>query len=203
MIWFYSGTPGSGKSLNSARAIYYNLFKYKIDVIANFPINEEVYNKKKKKANFDYIPNEELNAEGLMALSKERGYYGKESQCLVVIDEASIIFNSRDWNSKGRKEWLKLFNLHRKFGFNFIIISQFSGQIDKQIRQVFEYELIHRKYNNYGFMRFFPINLFLVIEKSAQFKMKNSVNTFLYSKKYAKLYDTFHDFEENQKLTNA
>ena len=203
MIKFYSGTPGSGKSLNSARAIYNNLFIYKSDVIANFPINEEVYNKKKKKGRFDCIPNNQLSAKVLMDISYERGYFGKESQCLVVIDEASLIFNSRNWNSPGRMDWLELFNLHRKFGYDFIIISQFSGQIDKQIRQVFEYEIIHRKYNNYGFMRYFPINLFLVIERSAQFKMKNSVSTFLYSKKHAKLYDTFHDFRENQKLTNS
>ena len=198
MIWFYSGTPGSGKSLNSARAIYYNLFKYKRDVIANFDINKDVYDKKKKKGAFTFISNRDLSAEKLINLSIERGYYQnkKEGQCLVVIDEASIIFNSRNWNSKGRMEWLDFFVHHRKYGYNIIMISQFSGQIDKQIREVFEYEFVHRKLTNYGFMRLLPFNVFMVIERAAKFKMKNNTSTFLYSKKYANLYDTYHTFSE-------
>ena len=68
MIWLYSGTPGSGKSLNSARAIYYNLVKYKRDVIANFPINEDVL-KSKKRGDFSYINNKDLSAEKLIELA--------------------------------------------------------------------------------------------------------------------------------------
>ena len=78
MIKFYSGTPGSGKSLNSARAIYNNLFIHKVDVIANFPINEEIYNKKKKKGRFDCIPNNQLSAKVLMDIS-----YSKT--CLICL----------------------------------------------------------------------------------------------------------------------
>ena len=49
MIYFYSGTPGSGKSLHCARDIYNKLFIKKENVIANFPINEKILAKKKKK----------------------------------------------------------------------------------------------------------------------------------------------------------
>ncbi|MGL6125465.1 MAG: zonular occludens toxin domain-containing protein [Metamycoplasmataceae bacterium] len=203
MIWFYSGTPGSGKSLNSARAIYFNLFKYKRNVIANFPINMEVYDSKKNKGNFTYVSNLDISANYLIQYAKENHVPGVESQTLVVIDEASIIFNSRNWQDKGRMKWLELFAQHRKYGFNFIIISQFADQIDKQIRQQFEYEFVHRKWNNYGFMRMFPVKLFLVIEKSYQIKMKNTSNTFFYSKKYAKLYDTFYDFSEVEKTPTS
>ena len=52
MIYFYSGTPGSGKSLHCARDIYNKLFIKKENVIANFPINEQMLNKKKKKGKF-------------------------------------------------------------------------------------------------------------------------------------------------------
>lgn len=197
MIYFYCGTPGSGKSLNSAKAIYYNLFKYKRDVIANFPINMEIYNSKKNKGKFTHVSNKELNAKYLLDYFKKNLEPGKEGQCLVVIDEASIIFNSRSWNSSGRMDWLELFAQHRKYGFNFIIISQFAEQIDKQIRNLFETNFIHRKLNNYGFLRALPFSLFICVETSAQIKMKNSSNLFLYNKKYAKLYDTFYDFTEN------
>ena len=40
MIYFYSGTPGSGKSLHCAKDIYNKLFVKKQNVIANFEINE-------------------------------------------------------------------------------------------------------------------------------------------------------------------
>lgn len=198
MIWLYSGTPGSGKSLNSARAIYYNLVKYKRDVIANFPINEDVL-KSKKRGDFSYINNKDLSAEKLIELAKDRGYLKnkKEGQCLVVIDEASLLFNSRTWNEKGRKEWLDLFTHHRKFGYNFILVTQFIGQLDKQIRPLIEYDHIHRKWNNFGFMRYVPISLFLVIEKSNQIKMKNGSSTFFYNRKFGKMYDTYLDFSEN------
>ena len=43
MIYFYSGTPGSGKSLNVARDIYQKLVYRKQNVITNMQIN------------FDYI----------------------------------------------------------------------------------------------------------------------------------------------------
>ena len=43
--------------------------KISSDVIANFPINEEVYNKKKKKGRFDCIPNNQLSAKVLMDIS--------------------------------------------------------------------------------------------------------------------------------------
>ena len=97
MIWLYSGTPGSGKSLNSARAIYYNLVRYKRDVIANFPINETSLEKKKSKGSFTYINNKDLSAQYLIELAKDRGYLKnkKEGQCLVVIDEASFLFHSK------------------------------------------------------------------------------------------------------------
>ena len=40
MIYFYTGTPGSGKSLHMASEIYEAMYKGK-NVIANFEINEK------------------------------------------------------------------------------------------------------------------------------------------------------------------
>lgn len=49
MIYLYSGTPGSGKSLHVARDIYYRLNKSKNprNVIANFMINDKMIKSKK------------------------------------------------------------------------------------------------------------------------------------------------------------
>ena len=86
MIYFYSGTPGSGKSLNVARDIYNKLFLKKQNVIANFDINRDIYNKKKKKGEFFYVPNNELTPEFFYQYAKDHHKLGKESQTLVVID---------------------------------------------------------------------------------------------------------------------
>ena len=46
MIYFYTGTPGSGKSLHMASEIYEAMYKGK-NVIANFEINESYFEKAK------------------------------------------------------------------------------------------------------------------------------------------------------------
>ena len=71
MIYFYSGTPGSGKSLHVARDIYNKLFIKKENVISNFDINREIYNKKKKKGKFLYITNNELTPQFFYEYAKE------------------------------------------------------------------------------------------------------------------------------------
>lgn len=59
MIYFYCGTPGSGKSLHMASDIYDAIYKGK-NVIANFKINESYFDKAKhpeKLGKFIYVPN--------------------------------------------------------------------------------------------------------------------------------------------------
>ena len=66
MIYFYSGTPGSGKSLHVAIDIFRKL-RFKKNVIATFPINiSMVSNKGKRKiGNFVYKDVSELTVQFL------------------------------------------------------------------------------------------------------------------------------------------
>lgn len=57
MIYLYSGTPGSGKSLHVTRVIYYTLLRNK-PVICNFPINTQ---KVKKPQKYTFVDNLDLN----------------------------------------------------------------------------------------------------------------------------------------------
>ena len=66
MIYFYSGTPGSGKSLHCAKDIYNKLFVKKQNVIANFEINERMLAKKKRRGDFVYISNFEMSPNYLL-----------------------------------------------------------------------------------------------------------------------------------------
>ena len=158
MIWLYTGTPGSGKSVHVAKDIYWKLRKPEW-VFANFEINRDFFWDKKHKKNsqkgiFIERPNWKLNARWLIDFAK--AYFSKdtkgriiEGQALLVIDECQLIFNAREWQANDRMEWTSFFTQHRKLGYNIILITQFDRLIDRQIRSLVEYEVKHRKLNNY------------------------------------------------------
>lgn len=177
MIYFYTGTPGSGKSLHAVKTIY-NALQSGINVIST--INVDVskipklnkalgkfiyvdkrdfiepryfyYNKygklvSEEKKKFPYI-------DGLYNFSKlyhKKDKFGKmiEGQTLLVFDECQDFFNSRSWNNSDRLSWVEFFRLHRHYGYNCLLISQDDKCIDKQIRSVLQTQTLHRKFSNY------------------------------------------------------
>ena len=166
MIRLYSGTPGSGKSLHNARDVIARSRMGK-PVIGNFPVDLSRF----KKANYTYVPNYELNPEYLINYSRKffQGKKIKEGAILLVIDECQLMFNSRDWQQKGRSDWLSFFSQHRKYGYDVTLIAQFDRMIDRQIRGVIECGFIHRKLSNYGLggkimSILFGGNTFVVVE---------------------------------------
>lgn len=203
MIYFYSGTPGSGKSLHVAKDIYYRLNKNKKypNVICNFTINLNMI--KNKKAKFTYKDNSDLTVEFLMKYALENHTLGIENQTLVVVDECSVIWNSREWQGAGeeRKNWLKFFVQHRKLGYNFILISQNDRQIDRQIRSLFEYEVKHRKVNNFKIGQLFPMATFAAISYWYGVNERLGSEFFIYRKKWGNLYDSYGTFELDNKLS--
>lgn len=147
MIFFYSGTPGSGKSLHAAQLIC-NWARSGSPVIGNFPVNLERY----KKANFHYVVEKDLTPAFLIDFAT--AYFAdkplKEDSILLIIDEAQRMFNPRSWQDKDRAKWLEFFSLHRHYGYKIVMIAQNDRMIDRQIRVLFEYEYTHRKISNYG-----------------------------------------------------
>lgn len=203
MIYFYSGTPGSGKSLHVARDIYIRLNKNKKypNVIANFAINEKMI--KNKKSKFIYRDNFDLTVEFLLSYAFENHKLGVENQTLVVVDECSVIWNSRSWmKDADRMEWLKFFVQHRKLGYNFILISQTDRQIDRQIRSLFEYEVKHRKVNNFKIGQLLPISTFAAVTYWYGLNERLGVEFFTYRKKWSKFYDSYGTFELDTELVN-
>lgn len=197
MITLYTGSVGSGKSFHGVE-IGWEWLNKKKNVIANFPLifkNNKRDNRRKERWTF----NDEITVEWLMAQSIEKGWYGKESQCLVIIDEAGIIFNSRDWQSKGseRMKWIKFLSQSRKFGYDFIFICQSDRMIDKQIRGLVEYEVKHLKANNsffFAFLSIFKFTLFLYVYRWYQTRLKSNLRFSYYKPGLAKRYDTFRTF---------
>ncbi len=196
MISLYSGTPGSGKSLNCIKQILIALKRGKL-VIANFPIK---FTKKEVKKGYDkrffYMTNEQITIESLILFALENNMIekSKESQCLVVIDEAGGRFNSRDFKKSDRREWIDFFSQHRKIGFDFILVAQNDRMLDRQIRGYIETEYKHRKVNNFSFFIFLPITTFVTVEYWYTAKQRVGNEFFIYRKKLGNRYDTMKMF---------
>lgn len=196
MITLYSGTPGSGKSYNACRRIFWWLKKGKNNnVIANFAINMSYFDEYKFKGHFYHFWPENLTVDNLIEFARLEHKKGVESQTLLVFDEASLIFNARDWaNDRDRKDWLAFFAQHRKFGYEIIFITQDDRQLDRQIRSLIEYQKIHRKVSNYKLLKYLPFTLFVSVEIWYSMKMKTSSEWFFYTNKYGEFYDTYNTF---------
>lgn len=194
MIYLFTGTPGSGKSLDVARMIKTQLY-LKRPVICNFPISDKVKNYKY----FTYKRNEELNVDYLMQFARDffGGHRVKEGAITLVIDECQMLFNSRDWSKPDRQGWNKFFQIHRHFGFDVILVTQFDSMIDKQIRALVEYEVVHRKISNYGWrgylLQLFMLAPTLFVKVKVWYPMKEKVDSefFRGRKSLYALYDTY------------
>ena len=233
-INFFTGTPGSGKSLHMAMIIDKWLRSGK-NVIANFEINEDSFARFDEKhpgrrGIFIYVPNSEWLTsvykpsmdgrrrvpppsglypyiEGLYGYAEqfhERNYKGQmiEKQTLLVLDECQDLFNPRSWNRKDRLSWCSFFREHRKYGYEVYLISQDETVIDKQIRNVLQFEYTHRYVNTYklsgrlmGF--FYGGKCFVFVKKLRGVKKSNAkirAKYFSGQQKYYDFYDSYKTF---------
>jgi len=204
VISLYSGTPGSGKSLHTARDIRERLHIKNSVTIGNFYINKGAVNPKKRRGTYIFVENHRLTPQRLIdfsrRLSKHLGRRLREGEIVIFIDEAQLLFNSREWQSKGRYPWLSFFTQHRHFGYDIVLISQFDRMLDRQIRGLVEYDIVHRKISNAGkfgaFLGFMSGgSLFVSIKFWYPVHEKVSSEFFLGNKKLYALYDSYNSFE--------
>lgn len=202
MIYLYSGTPGSGKSMHAAMDIINRLNYQKRPVIANFEINDKVV-KKISRGLFNYLSNADFTPEYLYMYAGD--YWKKrrpvEESILVVIDEAQLLFNSRSWNQKERMDWIEFFSQHRHYGYKIILIAQNDRMIDRQIRSLIEIEVIHRKIGNAGFwgkLISLPFCGKLFIAVSRYYGLNETVGSKWYrvNRKACRLYDSYKRFKQ-------
>lgn len=206
MISLYSGTPGSGKSLHLASRLYHRMKNVKKPIICNF--NCDFSRIKHPRGEFHYIDNLNLTVDYLINFSqeyKERKHYTQmpEDEILLVIDECQLMFNSRDYGKKNRGDWVSFFTQHRKLGYEVVLIAQFDRMLDRQIRSVIEYNLIHRKVSNFGIKgKIISLlmggNVFVAVKVWYPLKEKVNAEWFHAYKKYYSIYDTFTLFEAPQ-----
>lgn len=198
-VYLFTGTPGSGKSLHMSKLIYWHV-RMKRPVVANFEINGELF---KDASSFSFIANEELSPDVLGEYAER--YFSehafREGAIRLFIDEAQIIFGNRDWRAADRADWIRFFTQHRKLGYDVYIIAQNHEMIDKQIRSLVEYEVMHRKVNNVGWVgKLFAVcalghPVVCAVTRWYGMKMRLSSEWLLGTSKYYRLYDTLKVFE--------
>ena len=200
MIHLYSGTPGSGKSLHTARDIRDALRIRKMPVIANFDVNHSLRNYDRL---FTYLPNDRLDPSFLEDFARNwfAGRKVREGSILLVIDEAQLVFNSRAWQHGQRMDWIQFFSQHRHFGYKVVLIAQFDRMIDRQIRSLIEIETNHRKLGNFGMKGLIlslPFRGRLFLGVSYYYGLKEKVGTcwLLPRRAYFKVYDSYNRFEK-------
>lgn len=197
MIYLYSGTPGSGKSLHAAAVIRRHL-KFFCPVIGTFHINKDRLFKK-SKYEFTYVAINELTPEFLVKYARKNLPKGRnpEGSFLLVIDEAQIIFNPREWGRKDRTDWIKFFSQHRKFGYDIILISQNDRMLDRQIRSLLEYQIMHRKVSQFGIagkiLALF-VGQFVAVKMWYPLKEKIDAEFFRGDRKLYDFYNSYEDF---------
>ena len=197
MVKFFSGTPGSGKSFHTAREIWKEL-KFRRNVIStvNIDANKISKNGRRKIGDFVYVPIMDLKVEFLYRYAIRNHVKGHEGQTLLVIDECQIIFDTRGFQQKDRREWILFFSRHRHLGYNVILISQQDRMIDRQIRGMFEYEYKHRKVNNFGIGWLIPITFFVCIQYWYGNRLRIGAEFIRYRRKIAQIYDSYTMYDD-------
>lgn len=211
MMNLYVGTPGSGKSYNIARKLYHGL-RLQRNFICNFPIDLDVISKngKKKIGNFIYLKTYDMSPKYFMDYAKNNHVKGKEHQTVIIIDEASLLFNPQNWRNKELISWVEFMQLHRHIGYDIILITQNDRLINKQIRSFIENVIIHRKIGNYKLFgkllgMFFHGNVFMAVEKWYALPRSPGMGSemFFLNKKIARIYDTHMEFTDENEQNNS
>ena len=206
-ISLYSGTPGSYKSYH---AVYRSILWLKTggNVISNFPLNYGKVIKRPIKGIYEMVDNTSLTVDYLIKFASEHHEHTVKAQTLVVIDEASIMFNSRDFNVKDRMEWIRFFANHRHFNFEIVLIAQQDRMLDRQIRGCIETEFKHRALKNHKlfgrFLNWFFRGCFMCVEYWYPCKLKNEAIFHVFNRKIASCYDTMALFiDSDNKMSQA
>lgn len=202
MIRLYSGTPGSGKSLHTAKDIRDRLRTSKCVIIGNFFVNTKKI--PKCKGTYIYVTNDRLTPGRLLRFARHYAYHLgrrlKEGELWLLIDEAQLLFNSREWQNIGRQGWLSFFSQHRHYGYDVVLAAQFDRMLDRQVRGLIEYETIHRKVSRAGKIGFvvgllFRNQLYIAVEQWYPLKEKVGSDFFVGHKGLFDIYDSYNHFD--------
>lgn len=170
--------------------------------MANFDINKGIV---RHPELFKYVANEDLTADVLQDFAT--AYWSapsaptfREDGLTLVLDEAQLLFNSRNWSQKGRMQYLQFLSQSRKYGYYVILVTQSALMIDNQFRMLVDIEVNHRKLNQMGLIGELLDLLTLhrlFCRVTTNFQVKEHIGTsFSFGhKKDMQLYDSYKRFD--------
>lgn len=152
MIIIHEGVPGAGKSFDAVRKILSALKKGR-RVYTNIDGMD-------KPECLEYIANyiQSTRDDLLDQLHFiDKGHIPHfwdftDSGSLVVIDEAQLYFNSRDFTKTANREFSDWASTHRHHGYDLILITQRAERIDTAVRSLAEFRYRYRKLSFFGSM---------------------------------------------------
>ncbi len=171
-------------------------------IIGNFYVNTKAVSR--RKGTYLFVMNDRLTPDRLLQFSRKLsdhlGRRLKEGEILLIIDEAQLLFNSREWQNISRNGWLSFFSQHRHYGYDIILAAQFDRMLDRQVRCLIEYEEIHRKVSRFGYIGFFiglltNNNLYVAVKRWYPIRERVEGNFFFGSKKLFAIYDSYNHFD--------
>ena len=197
-IHLLTGIPGSGKSLMAVKMIHSNL-KHKEFVITNFPVN--VKDKFKSRLIYYSSGDDWWNypsdlIEKIRDIRKDTN-----KRITVYIDECQMLFDSRDWNRPGRRQWNEFFSIHRHLrNVDVILICQNDKLLDKKVRAFLEECYTCRKISNLGGFGLVlgALTLYKLHQCEIRYysmrKMHLGQKWYLCRKKWREMYNTYEEF---------
>ncbi len=173
----YTGTPGAGKTLH-ATAVGLDAQHRPGGTIANYEVTRPIRDKATGRPKWLYVPEDEMTPDFLMEHARLYHKIGKESQGLLIIDEAHRVLNSRNWMDRnalgGRTRMVRFLSEHRHFGYDVILIAQGDLMLDKQVRFLIENQVKHATLDQLAwwlhFLRAIRLKVFVQIHWNYQFK---------------------------------
>lgn len=132
----------------------------------------------------------------------------REGRGRAVLDEAHQWLNARTWDAdetgqggtkaeaiRRRLDIVKFFATHRHRGWNIELITQDDGNLDRQVRSLFETHT-HlknlRRFKVLGLVPIVPFNYFVAVTHwHDNQKSRQGVKTYMLNKRLARCYDTF------------
>jgi zona occludens toxin (predicted ATPase) len=152
MIYFFTGTPGSGKTYEAVKMIFDELRKGKrvytnIDGMEH-PDCQEALRVMSGLDRFEF--SERFIHFGFDRNVIENFWEHCEPNSLIVIDEVQKFFSNRDWASDKNKGFGDWASTHRHEGYDLVIITQAAARIDSAVRDLVEWNYVFRKINFFG-----------------------------------------------------
>lgn len=152
-IFFFTGTPGSGKTYEAVDKILNNLRLGKC-VYTNIDGMDDPHCQETLKvlAGLDDLQfgNQFHHLGNNRELIENFWDHCPEKNSLIVLDEVQKYFNNRDWQAQKNRLFGDWASTHRHNGYDLVIITQNAERIDSAVRSLTEWNYCFRKINFFG-----------------------------------------------------